>query len=178
LQGCRCVELDVWDGDNGEPVLFHGVGVGGFTMTSKVPLSDVLRAINDCAFANNDQPVILSLENHASAEQQVRMADLIRDIFGDRLYREPLWQGDARFPSPAELRGRIIIQGKKPTGSHADESESDEEAPDGEEVSDASRQVSWITLQCSRKSVQQYVEKNQNHHDLKKLNKAKALIIF
>ena len=24
LQGCRCVELDCWDGPNGEPVIYHG----------------------------------------------------------------------------------------------------------------------------------------------------------
>ena len=137
-QGCRCVELDVWDGDDGEPVLFHGVS--GFTMTSKVLFADVLKAINDTAFVKNDFPVILSLENHASESQQARMAQIIKDIFKERLYYAPLWQGDAYFPSPAELKYKVIIQGRKPAG-HAENDDSGDEEPAGEEVPEANKQL-------------------------------------
>jgi phosphatidylinositol phospholipase C delta len=50
------VELDCWDGDGGEPVIYHG-----FTLTSKIFFRDVIDAIAAYAFTNSPYPVVLRL---------------------------------------------------------------------------------------------------------------------
>ncbi|XP_060059343.1 1-phosphatidylinositol 4,5-bisphosphate phosphodiesterase delta-3 isoform X3 [Erinaceus europaeus] len=44
-QGCRCVELDCWEGPGGEPIIYHG-----HTLTSKILFQDVVQAVRDHAF--------------------------------------------------------------------------------------------------------------------------------
>lgn len=45
MKGCRCVELDIWDGSDGEPVIYHG-----YTLTSKILFKDAIQAIKEYAF--------------------------------------------------------------------------------------------------------------------------------
>uniref|UniRef100_A0A8C6FY29 1-phosphatidylinositol 4,5-bisphosphate phosphodiesterase n=1 Tax=Moschus moschiferus TaxID=68415 RepID=A0A8C6FY29_MOSMO len=115
LWGCRCVELDVWKGrpPEEEPFITHG-----FTMTTEVPLRDVLEAIAETAFKTSPYPVILSFENHVdSAKQQAKMAEYCRSIFGDALLIDPLDKyplaPGVSLPSPQDLMGRILVKNKK-----------------------------------------------------------------
>uniref|UniRef100_A0A3Q3AD51 Phosphoinositide phospholipase C n=1 Tax=Kryptolebias marmoratus TaxID=37003 RepID=A0A3Q3AD51_KRYMA len=109
MKSCRCVELDCWDGPNGEPIIYHG-----YTLTSKILFRDVIRAIKDFAFKTSDYPVILSLENHCTVNQQKLMAHHLVSILGDALVTRPLGTSmPTNFPSPEELRGKFLVKGKR-----------------------------------------------------------------
>uniref|UniRef100_G1NVR8 Phosphoinositide phospholipase C n=1 Tax=Myotis lucifugus TaxID=59463 RepID=G1NVR8_MYOLU len=108
-RGCRCVEVDVWDGPSGEPVVYHG-----HTLTSRILFKEVVATLAQYAFQTSDYPVILSLENHCSFEQQEIIAHHLTEILGDQLLSTTLdGQLPTQLPSPEELQKKILVKGKK-----------------------------------------------------------------
>ncbi|RMJ10278.1 hypothetical protein CDV36_010111 [Fusarium kuroshium] len=143
MQGCRYVEIDVWNGypiepetknsslgqqlnalaskvskwpkagERGEPG--EPVVTYDQTVATRSGFREVCAVIGTSAFVNNDLPVIVSLEVHADAGQQEVMVRIMKEEWGELLLDEPLEAYDPRFrlPTLGDLRRRILVKVKR-----------------------------------------------------------------
>ncbi|XP_061579190.1 inactive phospholipase C-like protein 1 [Cololabis saira] len=144
--GCRCLELGVTDGPDGEPLL--GVDYGPEISRhhhhhphhAPVTVRSALEVINKYAFLTSHYPLLVYLCHRCSPDQQCTMAHHLKKVFGPRLYTPellPISLGGraTTLPSPEQLKRRVLVVGKKlppeQEGSEGDVSEEEEEIGGG-----------------------------------------------
>ncbi|XP_039136380.1 LOW QUALITY PROTEIN: phosphoinositide phospholipase C 2-like [Dioscorea cayenensis subsp. rotundata] len=108
-KGVRVIELDMWPNSTKDDIdILHGG-----TLTTPVELIKCLRSIKEHAFTTSPYPVILTLEDHLTPDLQAKAAKMISETFGESLF---VTKSDylEEFPSPEELKMKIIISTKPP----------------------------------------------------------------
>lgn len=103
-----------------EPEVTHAhtvQGLGDVGLARRIPLRQVCRVIRESAFKTNKLPLIVSLEVHATGEQQDMMVDIMKEEWGDHLLDGRLadCNPEERLPRLEELMGKILVKVKKPT---------------------------------------------------------------
>lgn len=144
--GCRCLELGVTDGPEGEPLLGVDHGTNGkhhhhhHHHHGYVTLRSALEVVNKYAFLTSQYPLLLYLCQRCSPSQQRTLAQHLKKVFGQKLYTPeslPVSLGgrSTTLPSPEQLKGKVLLVGKKllleEEGSEGEVSEEDEEIGGG-----------------------------------------------
>jgi phosphatidylinositol phospholipase C delta len=149
--GSRCVEIDAWDGDDNkdEPKVTHG-----FTLVSNIPFRAVCETIRDVVDKEAQEevdaqgyraaPILISLENHCGEHGQRRLAQIMKEVWGDRLLSKAIrdkgtaeQQGSGDHVRLEELGSKIVViveyhfvgekEDDSDSSSSSDEDESDNE---------------------------------------------------
>ncbi|RZC90732.1 hypothetical protein C5167_028566 [Papaver somniferum] len=106
--GVRVIELDIWPNSAGDNIkVYHGR-----TLTSPVKFIDCLKSIREHAFVASEYPLVVTLEDHLTPELQAKAAEMITQTLKDLLFTS--LECLEEFPSPEELKGKILLSTKPP----------------------------------------------------------------
>ena len=147
--GSRCVEVDAWDGEGSgeEPKVTHG-----YTLVSNIPFRSVCETIRDvvdkeAADAKQAAPIMISLENHCSAHGQLRLAQIMQEVFGDRLLSKAIrdkgtreQEGTGEHITLAELSNKVVVIVEYQLPNAQDSSSSDSSSSEDEQEKKAGQE--------------------------------------
>ncbi|XP_019188595.1 PREDICTED: phosphoinositide phospholipase C 4-like isoform X2 [Ipomoea nil] len=108
-RGVRVIELDIWPNSAKDDVIV----LHGRTVTTPVELIKCLKSIKENAFVASPYPVVITLEDHLTPDLQAKVAQMLTNTFGDMLF-VPESECLKEFPSPEELKHRIVVSTKPP----------------------------------------------------------------
>lgn len=154
-RGVRVIELDMWPNSTKDDIhILHGR-----TLTTPVELIKCLKSIKEHAFSASPYPVIITLEDHLTPDLQEKVAEMVTETFGEILFR-PEKKSLEEFPSPENLKRRIMISTKPPKEYLESKSEK-EEIPQKEK--DSNDEEAWGEEVPDLKSDLEAEDKN--YHD-------------
>lgn len=143
--GTRCVEIDAWDDEANpdEPKVTHG-----YTLVSNVPFREVCKTIIEVAQQEEAEakaagsgmpgPIIISLENHCSAHGQLRLVQIMKEVFGDKLLSGPVTNTEGPMDPAdhvrlADLGSKICLMVEFHLPNEPESSESDTSSSESED---------------------------------------------
>ncbi|KAK5655047.1 hypothetical protein OQA88_5946 [Cercophora sp. LCS_1] len=138
--GARCIEIDAWDdSDNpSEPKVTHG-----YTLVSNIPFRTVcetIRSVSDAeASLPTPSPILISLENHCNPAGQLRLVEIMHEVFGHRLLSAPINPDSPSHVTLSELGSKIlvIVEHHLPDEESSASSSSSSSSSEDEESKDA-----------------------------------------